>query len=652
MQDTRKRMQSLIEKLDEAARAYYKEDREIMSNMEYDALYDELVELEKKTGLILSNSPTQSVGYEVAEFLPKQNHASPMLSLDKTKSVEDLVSWLGDKKALLSWKLDGLTIVLRYNEGKLVSAVTRGNGVTGEVITGNAYAFINVPIEIDYKKELVIRGEAVISYPDFEKINSQIEDVELKYKNPRNLCSGSVRQLDPKITKQRHVRFVAFNVMDNGTKDLGDFLSQRFEFLHNLGFEVVDYAEVDKSSVAKEVENFEKRIVDYKLPSDGLVLSFDDIEYGKSLGSTEKFPRNAIAFKWKDEIANTTLRGIEWSPSRTGLINPIALFDPVELEGTTVSRAGVHTLSILEGLELGIGDTISVYKANMIIPQIADNLTRSGTCKAPKECPACREKTVIKQEDKVKMVYCPNPNCPVKRLKNFVLAVSRNALNIDGLSEMTLEKFLAKGYIDKLADLYKLDRYKEEIVAMEGFGLRSYEKLMQSLEKSRNTSMPRFIYSLGIPGIGRANAKTLSKYYDYDIEKFKVAKLDELKEVEGIGNILAGLIIEYLANEENLRKVDLLLEEVKLTDRPVEIKNSPIQGKTFVVTGSVESFMSRKVLREIIEARGAKMGASISSNTDYLINNDSTSNSTKNKKAKELGVTIITEAQFRKLLEE
>ena len=652
MQDIRMRMQFLIEKLDEASRAYYKEDREIMSNMEYDALYDELVELEKKTGLILSNSPTQKVGYEVAEFLPKQNHASPMLSLDKTKSVEDLANWLGDKKALLSWKLDGLTIVLRYNEGKLISAVTRGNGVTGEVITGNAYAFINVPIEIDYKKELVIRGEAVISYPDFEKINSQIEDVELKYKNPRNLCSGSVRQLDPKVTKQRHVRFVAFNLMDNGTKDLGVLLSQRFAFLHNLGFEVVEYAEVDKSNVAGEVERFEKSIVDYKLPSDGLVLSFDDIEYGKSLGSTEKFPRNAIAFKWQDEIAKTTLRGIEWSPSRTGLINPIALFDPVELEGTTVSRAGVHTLSILEALELGIGDTISVYKANMIIPQIAENLTRSGSCKAPEECPACKEKTIIKQEDKVRMVYCPNPKCPVKRLKNFVLAVSRNALNIDGLSEMTLEKFLARGYIEKLADLYKLDRYKDEIVAMEGFGLRSYEKLMQSLEKSRNTSMPRFIYALGISGIGRANAKTLSKYYDYDIEKFKSAKLDELKEVEGIGKILAALIIEYLGDEENIKKIDLLLEEVKLTDRPVEIKDSPIQGKTFVVTGSVESFMSRKVLREIIEARGAKMGASISSHTDYLINNDSTSNSTKNRKAKELGVKIITEAEFRKLLEE
>jgi DNA ligase (NAD+) len=652
MQDIRNKMQSLIEKLDEAAKAYYKEDREIMSNMEYDALYDELTELEKKTGFILSNSPTQKVGYEVAEFLPKQNHASPMLSLNKTKSVEDLESWLGDNKALLSWKLDGLTIVLRYNAGKLVSAVTRGNGVTGEVITGNAYSFTNVPVEIDYKKELVVRGEAVISYPDFEKINAQIEDVELKYKNPRNLCSGSVRQLDPKITKQRHVRFVAFNLMDNGTDDLGDLLSERFIFLHNLGFEVVEYVEVDKTTVAGAVADFEKRIVDYKLPSDGLVLGFDDLEYGKSLGSTEKFPRNAIAFKWQDEIAKTTLREIEWSPSRTGLINPIALFDPVELEGTTVSRAGVHTLSILESLQLGVGDTITVYKANMIIPQIADNLTKSGTCKAPKECPACKEETIIKQEDKVKMVYCPNPKCPVKRLKNFVLAVSRNALDIDGLSEMTLEKFLAKGYIEKLADLYKLSEHKDEIVSMEGFGLRSYEKLIQSLEKSRHSSMPKLIYALGIPGIGRANAKTLSKYYDYDIEKFKSAKLEELKEVEGIGNILASLIVEYLSDEENIKKMDLLLQEIELIDRPKEIKNSPIKGKTFVVTGSVESFMSRKVLREIIEARGAKMGATISSHTDYLINNDSTSNSTKNKKAKELGVKIITEAEFRKLLEE
>ena len=387
METKRQRMHTLVETLNKAAKAYYQDASEIMSNYEYDALYEELEKLEKETGITLSNSPTVRVGYEVLSELPKERHEKPMLSLDKTKEISRLKEFLGAKKAVISWKLDGLTIVLTYRDGSLYKAVTRGNGEIGEVITNNAKVFCNIPLQIAHKGELILRGEAVIGYRDFEKINEEIEDVDAKYKNPRNLCSGSVRQLNNEITAKRNVRFYAFSLVKADGVDFANSRMEQFSWLERQGFEVVEHYLTDASDIEEKVAFFEKKIEKNDIPSDGLVLVYEDIAYGESLGTTAKFPRDSFAFKWADEIRQTVLKEIEWSPSRTGLINPVAIFEPVELEGTTVSRASVHNLSIMEELELGIGDTIEVYKANMIIPQIADNLTRSGMVSVPDVCP-------------------------------------------------------------------------------------------------------------------------------------------------------------------------------------------------------------------------------------------------------------------------
>ena len=649
--DKKKRIKELVEILNKAAKSYYVDAVEIMPNIEYDKLYDELLELEKETNVVLSNSPTQNVGYEIAGELPKKAHESPMLSLDKTKSVEDLREWLGDNKALLSWKMDGLTIVLTYRDGELAEAVTRGNGTIGEVITNNAKNFQNIPLKIEFKGELILRGEAIIKYSDFKRINDAIEDATAKYKNPRNLCSGSVRQLNPAITKSRMVYCNIFNVVKADGIDFENSKAKQFEWAKNEGFDVVEYKFTDSKSIADDIAEFESKIESNDIPSDGLVLLLDDIALGERLGSTSKFPRNAMAFKWSDERQVTKLKYIEWSPSRTGLINPVAVFEPVELEGTTVSRASLHNVSIFEDLMLGVGDEISVYKANMIIPQVYENLTKSNTEKVPDTCPACGSHASIKQDNESKVLLCTNPDCQIKHIKQYALMASRDALNIDGLSESTLEKFLSKGFIKNDSDIFKLDRYKDEIVNMEGFGKRSYEKLMAALEEAKHTNVARFLYSLGINGIGSANAKMIAKYFDNDIDKIITAGKDELLEIEGIGEVLANSIVDFFKDSKNIENVKSL-REVLIFEAEESAGSDSFAGKVFVITGSLEHFTNRNELKELIEKNGGKVSGSVSSKTNFLINNDTTSNSSKNKKAKELGVEIISEEDFLKLLEE
>lgn len=650
MKDRIKRMKELVSILREAGKAYYQESREIMSNLEYDRLYDELCSLEQETGVIMSVSPTQRVGYEVSSELPKETHESPMLSLDKTKSVEDLQEWLGEQKGLLSWKMDGLTIVLTYEGGSLKKAVTRGNGEIGEVITANAKVFSNIPLNISYGGQLVLRGEAVITYSDFRRINSEIQEVDAKYKNPRNLCSGSVRQLNSQITAERNVHFEAFGLVSAGGVDFGNSRKRQFEWMREQGFEVVAYEEVDRERLPGAVKEFADGVEDNDIPSDGLVLTYDDIAYGEALGRTAKFPRSSIAFKWEDEVRRTRLDYIEWSASRTGLINPVAVFDPVELEGTTVSRASVHNLSIMEGLELGAGDTITVYKANMIIPQIADNLTRSGGMKIPGECPVCGGETQIKQVNDVKSLYCANPDCQAKKIKSFTLFVSRDALNIDGFSEATMEKFIGAGFIHEYADIFHLDRHKDTIVAMEGFGQKSYDNLIESIRAASATTLPRLVYGLGIAGIGLANARMLCRHFRFDFEKMRHADGEELVAVDGIGGVLAQAWMDYFALEKNNLAVDRLLLELTLEGAKEETGQGVFKGMTFVITGSVEHFANRGELKAAIEDKGGKVTGSVTARTTYLINNDVASNSSKNKKAKELGVPIISEEDLLGML--
>ncbi len=651
-EDKTKRIRELIGTLRAAGRAYYQESREIMSNFEYDKLYDELVSLEKETGIVFANSPTQNVGYEVVSALPKERHEKPMLSLNKTKSVEELADWLGGQTGLLSWKMDGLTIVLTYQNGTLVKAVTRGNGEIGEVITANAKAFVNVPLNISYQGELILRGEAIIRYSDFEKINEQIEDVDAKYKNPRNLCSGSVRQLNSEITAQRQVHFYAFSLVKADGIDFKNSRKEQFEWLKTQGFEVVEYHEVTKETLPETVKMYSEAIAENDTPSDGLVLLYDDIAYGQSLGRTAKFPRDSIAFKWADEIQETKLLYIEWSASRTGLINPVAVFEPVELEGTTVSRASVHNISIMEALELGAGDRITVYKANMIIPQIADNLTRSGVRDIPEACPVCGGQTEVRQLNDVKSLYCTNPDCQAKKIKSFTLFTSRDALNIAGLSEATLEKFIGVGMIHEYADIFHLDRHQEEIVEMDGFGQKSYDNLIAAAEKASHTTLPRMVYGLGVAGIGLANAKMICRHFKNDFEAMRHATVEELVEIDGIGEVLAQAWTAFFSDGKNNAIVDHLLAELTFEagdEESSEGADEAFAGMNFVITGSLEHFKNRKELQGLIERRGGKVTGSVTSKTNYLINNDVASSSSKNKKARELGVPILSEEEFLKL---
>ena len=651
----KQRMKELIEVLDKAAKAYYADSAEIMSNAEYDELYDELENLEKETGIVLAGSLTKKVGYEVLSSLPKKAHKEPRLSLAKTKEVAELESFLGDKEGILMWKLDGLTIVLTYENGELVEALTRGNGEIGEVVTENARFFENIPLVIPYKGSLMVRGEAIIKYSDFNRINDEIADVAEKYKNPRNLCSGSVRQLSTEVTASRNINFIVYEDLEGGEKFKTRV--EELNYLESLGFTVVDHPLVTRDSLEAEVRTYEKRIKSYDIPSDGLVLQFNDIAYGNSLGKTAKFPRHSIAFKWKDETAETILREIEWSASRTGLINPVAIFDPVELEGTTVTRASVHNVSIMRGLKLGVGDKIKVYKANMIIPQILENLTESDAEAVPTTCPVCGGRTELKDEEGVQTLYCTNPDCMAKKIKLLTHFVSRDAMNIAGLSEMTLEKFVGENMIHELSDVFKLKNHREKIVSLEGFGEKSYNNLIESIDKARETTAVRVLYSLGIANIGLATAKLICRFFDNDIERITKAKPDELTKIDGVGEVMAGVFADYFNKDENLRTLEHLLLEVHIENAEANANDegsseggNTISGLTFVVTGDVEKFKNRRELSDFIESKGGKVTGSVTGKTDYLINNDLTSNSGKNKKAKELGIKIISENEFLELV--
>ena len=645
METTLQQMKDLVKKLNQAAKAYYQEDREIMDNREYDALYSKLEQMEKETGIVLADSPTVNVGYEAVDALPKETHESPMLSLDKTKDREALREFIGEHKTLLSWKMDGLTIVLTYEKGQLQKAVTRGNGIVGEVITNNARVFKNIPLKIAYTGRLVLRGEAVITYSDFERINNSLEDVDARYKNPRNLCSGSVRQLNNQITAERNVRFYAFSLVSAQDEDMHNSREYQMEWLRSQGFEVVEYRTVTGSTLDAAMDYFSRAVETNDFPSDGLVALYDDIAYGDSLGSTAKFPRNAFAFKWADEIRETTLKEIEWSPSRTGLINPIAVFEPVELEGTTVSRASVHNVSIVKELQLGIGDSIQVYKANMIIPQIAENLTRSSNLTIPDVCPACGHQTEIIKENDVEALYCTNPDCAAKKIKAFTLFVSRDAMNIDGLSEATLEKFIARGFIHNFGDIYEINRYRDEIINMDGFGQKSFDNLLKSLEKSRDTTLAKVIYSLGIANIGLANAKVICRHFDDDLEAIRHADLEEISAIDGIGPVIAGNLVDYFQKEENNQKLDQLLCHLRI-QKEEKTGEQIFAGMNFVITGSLNHFSNRSEAKNLIESLGGKVTGSVTKKTAYLINNDQTSGSSKNKKARELGIPILSEEDF------
>lgn len=644
-----KRMKELGKKLREASRAYYQEDREIMPNVEYDALYDELSALEEETGIVLADSPTVNVGYEAVDQLPKEEHERPMLSLDKTKDREALREFVGEHPTLLSWKLDGLTIVLTYENGELVKAVTRGNGIVGEVITNNARVFKNIPLKISFRGRLVLRGEAIITYSDFEKINETIGDADAKYKNPRNLCSGSVRQLNNEITAKRNVRFYAFSLVSAEGVDFQNSREVQFQWLNAQGFDVVEYRKVTADTLDEAMDYFVEAVTKNDFPSDGLVALYDNIAYGESLGTTAKFPRNAMAFKWADEMRDTKLLEIEWSPSRTGLINPVAVFEPVELEGTTVSRASVHNISIMKELKLGIGDTIRVYKANMIIPQIAENLTGSGNAPVPHICPACGQETVVKKENDVECLFCVNPGCPAKKIKSFGLFTSRDAMNIDGLSEATLEKFIARGFIHDFGDIFEINRYRDEIVEMEGFGQKSYDNLIESLERAKETTLPRVIYSLGIANIGLANAKVICRYFNNDLEKIRHASLEEISEIDTIGPVIAGNLVSYFQDEENNRRLDHLMSFLHIQDEGPK-QEQIFAGMNFVITGSLVHFGNRSEAKELIESLGGKVTGSVTKKTNYLINNDIQSSSSKNKKARELGIPILSEEDFLNLV--
>jgi DNA ligase (NAD+) len=642
-------MKEKIELLNEASKAYYQENREIMSNYEYDKLYDELVQMEEETGIILSNSPSINVGYELMTSLPKERHERPMLSLDKTKDTTELREWLGEQVGLLSWKLDGLTIVLSYADGKLEKAVTRGNGEVGEVVTNNVRVFKNIPLNISYKGNLVLRGEAVIGYSDFEKINREIDDVNSKYKNPRNLCSGSVRQLNNKVTAQRNVKFYGFSVVKAEGTDFVNSREAQIKWLSDLGFDTVAYKKVDRDNIEEAVSWFAQHIDKLDIPSDGLVLTYDDIQYGESLGATAKFPRDSIAFKWSDEVKETKLIEIEWSASRTGLINPIAIFEPVELEGTTVSRASLHNISIMEELKIGIGDTVCVYKANMIIPQISDNLTRSGDVSIPGECPVCSSDAQIRQNNDVKYLYCTNEDCPAKQIKLFTLLASRDALNIEGLSEATIEKFIAAGLIKEPADLFCIEKHRNKIVVMEGFGEKSYSNLAAAVNKSRRTTVVRLLYGLGIPNVGLSNAKLIARRFGYSWNDIEKATYDQLIEINGVGDVMAEGFVRYFSDERNRTVVANILREIEFEEVKTSGDSLKFENITFVITGSLEHFKNREELVALIEEKGGKVTSSVTSKTNYLINNDNMSSSSKNKKAKELGISIITEAQFLEL---
>jgi DNA ligase (NAD+) len=654
--DKNQRMQELIEKLNEASKAYYGSGKEIMSNFEWDRLYDELVQLEGETGIVMANSPTVNVGElnAVLSGFEKVRHEISVKSLDKTKDVDTLAAFIGGCPGIMSWKLDGLTIVLTYDNGELVKAVTRGKNGIGELITANARHFAGVPSVIPYKGRLNVRGEALISYADFEKVNASLPEGEEPYKNPRNLAAGSVRQLDSAEVKNRKVQLIVF-----ASDHMEDTHAKEFMWLQNMGFNVVSHIVVkDGSQVPVSVETFRSFMSDNPVPTDGLVLQFNETEYGRSLGETDKFPRDAIAFKWQDEEKETVVKEIFWSPARTGQITPVAVFEPVELEGTTVERASVHNVGILEQLSITPGDTITVYKANMIIPQVSGNNTMLGKAVIPETCPACGGRTEIRiGRDGSRQLYCTNQECSAKHVGRFVHAVKQDALNIVGMSEKTLEDLIDNGYLHTLADLFRLKEHAYPISQMEGYGRKSVDNMLNAVEAARHTDLQRLIYACGINLVGRTASRAICAYFGYDVVKTLNASFDELKSIEGIGDEIAGSYVEWFQNPANqemfedlLSEADLIVPQAPAVKEVAEGKPG-IRGRVIVITGDVYQFDNRSAFKAWVEAHGGKVTGSVSRNTDYLVTNTPNSGTTKNKKAQELGVEIITEQQIIDMVE-
>lgn len=642
------RIHELVNILNKARYAYEQEDEEIMSNYEYDKLYDELKALEEETGTILNNSPTVNVGYEVVSDLPKKTHQTPMLSLEKTKERDELIAFLNGREGVLSWKLDGLTVVLTYDNGVLTEAVTRGNGEVGEVVTANAKTFENLPRKIAYTGHLVLRGEATISYADFEAINNSLPVGEEPYKNPRNLCSGSVRQLDSSITAERHVNWTCFNI-ESYDGNLVNEVDKQLEAMKMLGFDVVEYEVVNPSNLLEAIDKFEAKIINKEMgrPSDGLVLTYRDKAYGKSLGRTAKAPRHSKAFKWQDETAVTTVTGVEWSVGKSGVITPVIEFVPTDIEGSTVSRASSHNVSIFLDMEFGIGDEIEVYKANMIIPQVSENLTRSGTCEIPGICPCCGCPTEIHEDPKsgVYTLWCMNADCEAKGNRLFKHFVSRDAMNIDGISGSTLETLSEAGIITDLPSIFHLDQHQSEIINMSGFGQKSYINMVTAINNARNVKLANLIYSLAIPNIGLATAKLICKHFNYDLADTVAATYDDLINIEGIGDVIADSFVGYFNDEANLDQFIRLVKELNIIHEEISSDTS-MSGVTICVTGDVYIFPNRRAIKDLVESKGGKLTGSVSRSTNYLITNDTTSGSRKNKAAQEYGIPILTEQEF------
>lgn len=648
-----KRMKELIKQLNAAAEAYYNSEQEIISNKEYDALYEELQTLEAKLGA-LPESPTQRVGEKATGSRPKVSHEHPALSLDKTKEINILQKWLGyDKEGILSWKMDGLTIVITFMGGHMIQAVTRGDGFIGEDITDNAASFFGIPAEIPFMGKVIIRAEAVITYDEFIRINEELPADAEPYKNPRNLTSGTVRLLNG--IRDRIVESHAFELVEmEGGKP--QYIKEQFELLQAWGFKVVDHILVSGENLENQVYNLEKSIEQNPFPSDGLVLTYNDSVYGESLGVTGKFPRNAIAFKWEDETYNTILKEIEWSASRTGLLTPVAVYDPVEVDGSTISRASLFNVSYLQNLQLGIGDHILVYKANKIIPQLSDNLTKSNTAIIPTHCPICGGETsmLTRESDgrKVHTLVCTNSKCPAKHLGRFSRFVCRDAMNIIGVSEKTLKRMIDMGYLHDLTDIYRLENYRAEIEAMEGFGKKSADKLFASIIASKVVEPWRFLYALDIPNVGRDASKKILRICGGSIEGFvkRIQSGEDFLDAEDVGDVTNQLILEWKKDEEKVKEMLELMELMQFTRSKGAA--DVLKGKTVVITGKLKTFKNRDELIAFVEDNGGKVAGSVSANTSYLINNDVNSASSKNIKAKSLGVPIISELEFKDIVQQ
>lgn len=652
----------LVNELNKYRNAYYNENKSLISDREYDAMFDRLQALEDETGIILSNSPTKTVGFESVSKLNKVKHNHPLLSLGKTTDLKEFEDYFDNRSCILMGKLDGLTCSIIYQNGKFIRAESRGNGEVGEDITHNARMFINLPMEIPYDGELIIDGECIITRTDFDKINLR-ENTE--YKNPRNLVSGTVRQLNNEVVKNRNVHFIAWKLFSminsNGESDLPSEHSDCFEFLEMAGFDVVPYRKYQKTgysdkAIEIEIESLKEECNEKQIPIDGIVGMFNDISYGLSLGNTSHHPRHSLAFKFYQEDNETTLEDIEWSTSRTGLINPVAVFEPIEIDGTTVTRATLNNVSIIKELELGIGDTITVIKANQIIPKITQNLTRSGTYKLPTVCPCCGKEVEIRSDNGREMMYCINKRCPAilhDKIANFA---SREGMNIVGISDERLKSLMQHGYITSFRSLYDLSPYRSAIIKIPGWGESSFDNLIEAIEQSRHCNLANVIVALGIPSIGKTAAKMLERHivemtrYNNNTNYLgsfinNAINDHDWSDVPGIGKPTSDAINTYV--QENVREISDLAEELYVEVEEIKEKNNSLKGATFCITGKLIHFANRNALVEDIESNGGIVVSGVTAKTQFLITNDKTSGSSKNKAAEKYGTRIITEEEYK-----